>query len=136
MEIVLARPPMFDEIDAVFHVAGKPVIFTWGNTIYNPEGCTVSPALKAHESVHAQRQTNDDRQIRSWWERYLLDPQFRYAEELAAHRAEYRAFKSWTKDRNELAQRLHQIAGRLSGPLYGGVASYTEARRSIAADRG
>lgn len=136
MKIVVARPPMWDEIDAKFNVAGKPVIFTWGQIIFNPEGCEVSPALKAHEAVHGQRQGTDDESIRGWWFRYLEDGAFRYVEELAAHRAEYRAYKGWTKDKNQVAQRLHQVATRLSGPLYGGVTSYTEARRAIVAERG
>lgn len=146
MDIVVARPPMFEEIDAKFSVAGRPVVFTWGTTIYNPEGVAIPPAIKAHESVHAQRQLTlfagtggavpPEERIRSWWERYLLDPEFRYTEELAAHRAEYRAMRGWTKDRNQVAQYLHQIATRLASPLYGGVVGYTEARRAIVAERG
>lgn len=135
MEVIIDRPPMFEEIDAAFKVAGKSVIFTWGSRIYNPQGCEISPALKAHESVHAQRQGTDEESIRGWWRRYIDDLLFRYDEELAAHRAEYRAFKSWTKDRNALERYLQQVAQRLASPLYGGVTTYLDARRAIVAER-
>lgn len=147
MEIVVARPPMWEEIDAAFHVAGKPVIFTWGTTIYNPENCPISAALRAHEAVHAGRQVriiegpgyiycvDPEEQIKAWWRRYIADHAFRYTEELYAHRAEYRAIKSWTKDRNELENGLRVAAQRLASPLYGGVTSYPAARRAIVAER-
>src|SRR4051812_39011441 len=100
MEIVVARPPNFDAIVEVFPFAQNAgVIFTYGQTIYNPSAVSISPALKCHESVHAQRQGSNEEEIRAWWERYLKEPMFRLEEELLAHRAEYRSFKGWTKDR-------------------------------------
>lgn len=142
MEIVVARPPMWEEINAAFHVAGKPVIFTWGNTIYNPENCQISPALRAHEAVHAHRQIHgqselatEEERIIGWWKLYIAMPSFRYEEELLAHCAEYRAVKSWTRDRNEVEKCLRHIAQRLASPLYGGVTSYPAARRAIVAER-
>lgn len=129
MKIIHANPPMYDEIDAVFHVRGnKNVIFTWGDTIYVPGGGDVSPELRAHEGVHFSRQTNDPAKIRAWWERYLIDPEFRFDEELPAHRAEYRTFKALNKDRNAHIRALYHIAARLSGPLYGGLVSDAKAR--------
>lgn len=132
MEIVVAQPPNFDEIVRVFPFAGNHgVIFTFGQTIYNPSAVQVSPALRSHESVHAQRQGTDPA---GWWASYLDDPKFRLEEELIAHRAEYRAFRSWTKDRNAVARELDLIARRLSGPLYGGLLSHAAARRFIVVD--
>lgn len=135
MEIVVARPPNYDEVIARFpFAANHGVIFTYGQTIYNPSSVEISAALKCHESVHAQRQGEDEEEIRAWWSRYLNEPMFRVEEELLAHRAEYRAFKGWTKDRNAVARELDTIARRLSGPLYGGVLSYAAARRFILVD--
>ncbi len=59
MRVVHDYPPLMDEIDAKFHVRGKPVIYAWGTTIYNPSNIDVPPQLIAHEAVHGQRQGRD-----------------------------------------------------------------------------
>ena len=58
MRVVFGRPPMFDEINAKFHIAGKPVIFSWGDLIYNPARVTTPPHLMVHEAMHGERQEN------------------------------------------------------------------------------
>lgn len=135
MQIVVERPPNYDAIVARFPDAARPgVIFTCGQTIFNPAGIEISGALKCHESVHAQRQGNEEHGILEWWRRYLDEPLFRLEEELLAHRAEYRAFKGWTKDRRLVLRELETIARRLSGPLYGGLITLAQAQRFIVAD--
>jgi hypothetical protein len=124
MKIVIDRPPMWDEIDAAFKVEGKPVIFAWGDKIYNPEGGEITPELVAHEEVHGERQGAD---VRGWWERYIKDPHFRLAEEVPAHRAEYRHFCTRSIDRNARALYAHAVALRLCSPLYGRMVSLKEA---------
>jgi hypothetical protein len=134
MRIVVARPPMFAEIDAAFHIAGKPVIFAFGDTIYNPLGGPVSPQLQAHEAVHGARQR--DSGVEKWWRAYIDDPQFRLDEEIPAHQAEYREFcRNATNGnaRNARRMALHQIASRLASPLYGRLIRYDDARRLIKA---
>lgn len=129
MKIVVAQPPNFEKILPVFPMASNVgVIFTYGDTIYNPSDVEIPRELMAHESVHSQRHGDDPA---GWWERYLADPIFRLEEEMLAHRAEYRAFKSWTKDRNQVAAALTRIAARISGPLYGSMISNQHARRLI-----
>lgn len=133
MNIVHAPPPMYDEIDAAFHVKGKQgIIFTWGDTIYVPNGGNVTPALRAHEGVHFSRQTNDTPKIEAWWRAYIADPAFRLAEELPAHRAEFKQYRTLHRDPNMRVQYLYQVGARLSGPLYGGLITAAAARRSIA----
>lgn len=137
MKVFIAYPPMFEQIAEVFPMARKPgVIFSWGDRLYNPSGRDIQPQLMAHESVHSQRQGATDQSIREWWTCYLGDPAFRLEEELLAHRAEFRALKSWTKDRNALARSLHEIAARLSSPLYGALLSYPQARRFVTVNPG
>lgn len=137
MKVLVAYPPMFEEIAAVFPQARKPgVVFTWGNMIYNPSDTSIAPQIMAHESVHSQRQGQTFDEIAAWWKRYLHEPRFRLEEELEAHRAEYRAFKSWAKDRNDIARELHTIAARLSSQLYGGLLTYGQARRFIVVQPG
>lgn len=131
MNIVIAKPPMFDLIAEVFDIRDKPVIFTWGNTIFNPTGAHIGPELKCHEGVHYQQQGDDEFEIRHWWSRYLVDAEFRLAQELPAHRAEYHCFKNTHRDRNEVSWFLNQTAQRLSSSLYGGLLSHAQARKEI-----
>jgi hypothetical protein len=133
MRVVAARPPLFAEIDAAFHIEGKGVTFAFGDVIYNPHGANVTPELMAHEKVHGARQGGD---VEGWWRRYIADPQFRFDEELPAHIAEYRAFcanNTAGQARNARRMALHHIAARLASPLYGRLVSYDEARRLIKA---
>lgn len=134
MNIAIAYPPNIDQINEVFPVKGKRgVIFTFGDTIYNPSGITITPALKSHEGVHFNRQTRDIVKITAWWDRYLIDAEFRFAEELPAHRAEFKTFCNLHRDRSQRSRFLHDIASRLSGPLYGDMVNAIEARKRIAA---
>lgn len=120
MKIEIAQPPMMAEIQAVFPEATKPgVIFAWGDTIYNPSGGEIPPPLLAHEAMHGCRQTWRDgatESIENWWRKYLIDPEFRYNEELKAHVAELKA--QWPRDRNKRAQLFMSTAKRLTAPLY------------------
>ena len=130
MKIAIAYPPLWERIVAVFPAAREGgVIFTFGQTLYNPSNCKVSNVLMKHEEVHAERQGNDFTKIIEWWERYLVDQQFRLDEELPAHRAEYRAYcKRHGSGREKF---LHFVAGRLSSSLYGGMVSLAEAKRMV-----
>lgn len=135
MKIVVARPPNFDEIAAVFPMAlRRGVVFTYGQTIYNPSAVEIPRYIVAHEEVHAERQGTDPEEIRTWWSRYLTDADFRVDEETRAHRAEYHALRSTTKDRNSIVRGLDAIAGRLSSPLYGGMLSKAHARALLVAE--
>lgn len=129
MRMVVGVPPNFEAIDAVFKVAGKPVIYAYGETIFNPQNIVIPPELLVHESVHGNRQGNDPA---GWWKRYLVDPEFRVTEELPAHQAEFKAFCRRESHRGKREHALWQIAARLSGPLYGRAIKYSVAKRLVA----
>lgn len=133
MRLVRAYPPNIDALDAAFQVRRIPgVVFTWGQTIYVPNGRRLSRELIAHEEVHAARQGNLDPTIEKWWENYIADPEFRLAEELPGHVAEYREFCRHVADSNKRAMFLfNTVAKRLCSPLYGGLLTHAEARRKI-----
>lgn len=124
MKIEIANPPNFERIVAAFPKAtDKGVIFAYGDTIYNPSGVNVPPALLAHEEVHGQRQQSvgyapNRLNADVWWEKYITDPEFRYYEELPAHAAEYKAQLRHVKDRNDRAKLALSTAQRLLAPLY------------------
>lgn len=128
MRIVHDYPPLFDEIDAVFGVRGKPVIFAWGDIIYDPGHGDIRPELIAHEAVHGQRQGSD---VVGWWRRYIEDPVFRLAEEVPAHRAEYEHLIE-SGNRQMRRKALRHVAKRLAAPLYGRLITPVEAKRILA----
>ncbi len=130
-EIVIDKPPIYEEAAAVFPLNGRE-IFAWGDTdtIYNPGGHNIPEYLIEHEKEHF-RQHRDYGGSMPWWARYLVDAEFRYEQELEAHQREYRAFCAMYKDRNKRALYLMRIAKRLTSPLYGSVGTAKEARRAI-----
>lgn len=124
------RPPNFEQIRAVFPQATrKGVIFTFGHKIFVPSGEDISESLIAHETIHAKRQGRFSRTIEQWWAEYLADKQFRFREELLAHRAEYEWFKNSSRAERIVAR--GEIARRLSSPLYGNLIDYKKAKAAI-----
>jgi hypothetical protein len=127
MKIIFDRPPLFDEIDARFHIAGQPVIFAWGERIYNPQRIHIGPELMAHETVHGLQQGND---IEGWWRRYIDDTAFRLEQEIPAHQAELRVL--WeTGNRQDRRRALKRTASRLAAPLYGRMITPARARQIL-----
>lgn len=128
MNIISDYPPNYSEIVAVFPTAKqRGVIFTYGDTLYNPSRVSISESLMAHEVVHSIRHGTDPK---SWWDKYLVDPKFRLKEEALAHQVEYRR-ASQDASRPIRRQALAQIAKRLCSPLYGGLLSYDEAKKMV-----
>lgn len=124
-----ARPPNYEKVVRVFPKASQVgTIFTYGRAIYCLKGADgLDPSLFAHEQVHSDRQIAMG--VEAWWDRYLVDNQFRFDEELAAHIVEYEHFAG--RGRNERKFYLRQIARRLAGPLYGHMVTVDEAKRMI-----
>lgn len=115
-QIIKDRPPNYQEILLHFPDANRPgVIFAYAPYIYAPSG-NVPPELVDHEKVHIARQQKIG--VEEWWRRYLTSPEFRFQEEVLAHRAEYRHI---VQHGTRFARRraLKELAKRLSGPLYG-----------------
>jgi hypothetical protein len=127
-EVIVAYPPLFPQIDAKFNVHDKPILYAWGDKIYNPLGVPISSSLHAHEAVHGQRQGND---IEAWWFDYLNDVEFRLNEELIAHQAEYKELNRNNKDRNLKAKYLWFVAQKLSSPLYGKLINHMDAMKEL-----
>ena len=127
MRIVFERPPMFDEIDAKFRIAGKPILFSWGELLYNPMRISVPAHLIVHEEMHGWRQ-GQCVSIEAWWKRYIDSPSFRLEEEILAHQAEYRSLLRRGGNRNARRRHLKQTARRLAAPLYGRMISPSRAQ--------
>jgi hypothetical protein len=124
MKVVVDKPPNFEQIVAKFPLAEGKVLFAWGETIYNPQGIHIPNYLLAHEAIHGMRQLGkiaggDGDPLQTWWTKYIEDEEFRFQEELAAHRVEFAVLSQELRDRNARAKLLMATAARLVAPLYG-----------------
>ena len=123
MRIVHERPPNWDKIYAElgpFYRTG--IIFTYGDTVYMPDGGELAPDLEAHEAIHVLQQADDPE---GWWDKYLSDVVFRLGQEVQAHQAEYAYLKNEARLPRPVRRRAaRNIAKRLSGPLYGNLINF------------
>lgn len=130
MKIINELPPNIKDIEKAFGPMPKdsPIVFTYGDTIYNPSKLEIDPHLMAHEQVHEIQQKQIG--VELWWEKYLGDVQFRLKQELEAYAVQYK----WVKDRytNGTAKWfLHRIALDLASPMYGSIIGVYEAETKI-----
>ncbi len=129
MKVIFERPPMFDEINAKFKIAGKPILFSWGGFIYNPMRVTIPPQLMAHEALHGERQ--GDLGAEKWWHNYIDSVAFRLEEEILAHQVEYRSLLRSGGNRQARRRHLKETARRLAAPLYGKMISPARAQKLL-----
>lgn len=130
MKIVEAWPPNIEQIRSALDISNVKPVFTYGDTMYNPYGHKVDRALEAHEETHIKQQEKAGGPDK-WWERYLAEPEFRAAQEIAAYRQHLRSLRKLTKDRKYVAWVVNEWAGSLSGAMYGGCVTHAEALRRI-----
>lgn len=127
-KIVAEFPPNIAQLRAAFTLSGRE-IFAWDGTIYNPGGGDLSRALVEHEKVHF-RQQDEAGGPQAWWDRYLVDPEWRLEQEMEATIREYVVY---SEDNNRKARRVYLdfLASRLASPMYGGVITKHAARARI-----
>ncbi len=131
MKVIKAYPPNFAELRKAFPaIIGRPqIMFSYGDTLYNPSGKPISPALMVHEETHGYRQRLKGAD--KWWRAYIASALFRFEEELVAHVNELAKFSDdhGTKE----VERYHvALAERLASPMYGNLISKTEAFAKLA----
>lgn len=124
--IKFEKPPNWDSLVDKFGVKWGKIVVTFSPHIYVNE--MISDDLMAHEGVHLGQQGNDPQ---SWWDKYLVDPAFRFAQELEAYKSQFKHFKQHSKDRNFLFKVKMKLAGDLSGPIYGRCVNFEEALKRI-----
>jgi hypothetical protein len=129
MRIKIEHPPNYLEIIKHFDVENnKSVVFTYGDTLYNPNNGIIQSHLIAHEGTHSKQQGDNPAK---WWDKYFVDKEFRLAQELEAYQNQYRFFCESYRDKNQRFQFLHKIAKDLSGEIYGRIIPYSEAIKQI-----
>lgn len=130
MRIVYGYPPIYEEAAKVFDIRGKPVIFAWGDTIYNPGRAHIPAHLEEHEATHGRQQMRlGGPEI--WWQRYLHESEFRLEQEIEAYQVQYRYFCRTVSNRGERAAFLRKIAGDMASEIYRCNISLPEAARRI-----
>ena len=126
MKIVCEFPPNYKLLAKNFKLHSG-VIFTYGDTLYNPDGGDIPNHLEKHEETHKKQQGD---KIEEWWNKYIDDKDFRLSQELEAYQRQYRVAKN-EMSRNELFNLLRKIATDLSSELYGDLISFNEAMNLI-----
>lgn len=125
MKIKKDYPPNYNQIAQKFDIRGNPrVIFTYGDTLYVPNGAEIPPDLMAHEETHTVQQLKMG--VAAWWDKYLVDDQFRLNQEVEAYRAQYK-YAQENMNRHGRRALLNRIASDLSGVMYGNLCSFEQA---------
>lgn len=135
MKISFEKPPIWKEANEMFELEklGFEPVFTYGDTIYNPYKINISKDLVIHESTHMEQQKHNDTVAKLWWQRYLVDPEFRVGQEAEAYGRQYAFLKTIIKDRNKQAKMLWQLANFLAGNMYGRAILHGQAMKKIKA---
>lgn len=130
MKIEKTYPPNYAEICAVIPAVQEKegIVFTYGDTIYNPSDAVIEDHLDLHESIHCKQQ--EKMGIENWWKEFLADPVFRLEQETEAYQAQYQ-FVFKTYGRGSASMLLKQIADDMSGSMYGNILTRKEARKLI-----
>lgn len=130
VEIVKGHPPIYDKIVAAFPAVtrNRGVVFTYGNTLYNPGGWPIDEPLMTHEETHSAQQGKMGKD--AWWDKYLVDPAFRTEQELEAYQAQFKVAKQ-RFDRPVWRRELKRLAKDLSSGIYGNILSYEQAEATI-----
>lgn len=135
MRVIKDRPPNFAAILKVFPKASMPgVIFAYNDAIYVPSGNDLPLELIAHEMVHLARQKEHIGGAEGWWDDYLVSVNFRFMEELLAHRAEYQSLIARAMNRKARKMALLHVAQKLAAPLYGNMVSVKQAKAWLTED--
>lgn len=131
MEIKVEAPPNYPEICKRFPsiFGNSNILFTYGNNIYILREMDIPVWIMEHEKVHSVRQAEITPE--EWWDKYLKEDDFRYNEELLAHRVEYQTYCIINHARNQRRLGLKEISKRLSSPMYGNCATFDRAKKDI-----
>lgn len=128
--IVKGLPPNFEEIFKVFPRArGVNVVFAYEPNIYTLSGQMLTHELAVHEKVHIDRQRAMG--VKAWWDKYLVDRQFRWEEELLAHRAEYAELCRVLPIKAKRDKALKHVARKLASGLYNNMVTVKQAKEFL-----
>ena len=128
MKYVVGYPPNIEEIKKHFTL-NPDVVFTYGETVYVPNGQILPEHLEAHEGTHVKQQAAVGGPEK-WWARYFKDVKFRLEQELAAYIEQYKVISA-SYTRREKQNLLKHITTALSSALYGEIIKRKEAEQLL-----
>jgi hypothetical protein len=106
-------PPNYQDIKKVLNPP-ESAVFAYGSTIHNPSGQEIPPDIIIHEAVHEKQQRLFGTP-ELWWQKYLLDLDFRLDQEVEAYSAQYQYLKEYLPNKamkevlTDLAQNLVKL---------------------------
>lgn len=131
------KPPNLKKIRQAFpHMNPNSTLFAYGEILYNPGKIKVSPDMWEHEETHYKQQKNYTKTSKmsgldEWWDRYMRDESFRLSQEIEAYRAQFKMIKQMILIDSICLKLLDTLAKHLSGPMYGNMIGFEEAKRTI-----
>ena len=132
MNIVTEPPAIYDRAKDVFGLdfVKDKLVMTYGENVHTHTG-HLSDDLVAHEQTHIDQQSAYEGGPAAWWERYLVDPQWRLEQELQAYRKQWQWMLKHEPNRQKRFDTLRHCAQCLSGHIYGNIISLSDAMKRI-----
>lgn len=132
MKILIEKPPIYDEALRTFNLnPDDSIVFTYGDTLYNPNNAKITADLIRHEETHMEQQQYDRSVANVWYQRYFADANFRMEQEIEAYGEQYKFICQTVKDKNKRSKYLWAMAKDLSGTMYGNCIKFNEALKRI-----
>lgn len=125
------KPPVYNQIAKTFGNDLSQAIFTYGDTIYNPNKFKIADHIIEHEKIHMAQHKVYPGGPEAWWDKYLADSKFRLDQEAKAYGRQYAFCCSKGIGRQEKRAILKGLAKILSGQLYDRVIGLEEAKKLI-----
>lgn len=131
MKIVIGYPPNIEDIKKRFDIAGRSLLITFGDTLYNPDDAYIPDHKLVHEERHSLQHLSYPGGAEAYIKRYFEDKSFRRQSEAEAYGDQYAFFCDHVKDRNQRAKFLHTLIKDFMSPIYDLGISYSEAEDLI-----
>lgn len=115
-KVVNSYPPNYETVVKHFPAVEKMnnVVFSYGDIVYAPNATPIPDHLAVHEYTHKEQQGDD---VEGWWDRYLVDKQFRFSQECEAY-ANQVMFIQQNAGKKAAQKALHFLAKDLASPMY------------------
>lgn len=122
------KPPVFEQCQELFGISWDTTVFAYGDTIHVKDKKNLTDHLIEHEMVHLKQQGGNPQ---AWWEKYLVDSEFRLSQEIEAYQREYRYLRGKSFNREGLHRLVRFWAYNLSGSIYGNLTTFKDAYNLI-----
>lgn len=130
-KISTEKPPIYDAVTLAFGNEPKTAIFTYGDTIYNPNNFKLADHIIEHEKIHIEQHAKYPGGPAEWWNRYLSDDAFRLDQEARAYGRQYSFCCQKGISRQQKRALLKGLGKILSGQLYNKLLPLEDAKELI-----